>query len=188
MGYFEWCEFDKGEYIECQGRYIKFNGTSDTQISMVRTTQSIPKNSFYFETTIINLGSNLIAIGLTTHIPKSKSIQRPGKIPNTIGLSIRKNSSNLFYDGKSYDYIDLKHGFGQISENGVVGCRVDSFVDQNKLYRLCTFTINGKQVGSPHYLDDKKDLFPSITISSQTEALLYTNFGQEQFIYDQPGK
>ena len=154
---------------------------------MIRTTKSIPKNNFYFETTINKLGSNLIAIGLTTHIPKSKSIQRPGKIPDTIGLSIRKDSSNLFYDGKSYDHVDLKHGFGQISENGVVGCRVESFVDQNKLYRLCNFTINGKQAGSPYYLDDL-ELFPSISISSHREALLYTNFGQEKFIYDGPGK
>ena len=183
--YYEWCYADKCEYIESQGDDLNFIGTDDTQISMIRTTKPISKDNFYFETTITSLGSNFIAIGLTTHVPKSRSILRPGKIRKTIGVTIRSTSSFLFYDEKGYDYIDLMQEFCEAATGAIVGCRVESFSDDETHYRMCSFTYNGKPIGGPYYLEDI-ELYPAITMSS-CGAVLDINFGKHEFTHDQTG-
>ena len=182
---FEWCDPDKGEYIECHGDSLKFIGTEDTEISMIRTLKPIPKENFYFETTITSLGSNFIGIGLTTHVPKSRSILRPGKIRKTIGVTMRQTSSILSYDEKDYDSIDLMQELRQTATGGIVGCMVESFTDDEIRYRICNFTFNGKPIGGPYYLEDI-ELFPAISMSS-CGAALDINFGKHEFTHDQTG-
>ena len=182
---FEWCDTDKGQYIESQGKSLKFIGTEDTQKSMIRTTKPIPKGKFYFESTIRSLGSSFIAIGLTTHVPKSSSIQLPGKIRKTIGIEIGSKYSLLYYDGKCYDYINLMQEIGITAIKGVVGCRVESFTSDEIRYRMCNFTLNGIPIGGPYYLEDI-ELFPAITMSS-CGAVLDINFGKLEFAHDQTG-
>ena len=165
-----------------QHRCIKFLGTEPVaHRSMIKTTKPIPWSDFYFETTLTNLGSSNLAIGLTTHIPEKRSLRFPGKIPKTIGLAVDDKSSELYHGGPSL----FEEGIDPVSSHDILGCKVELIECDRARHRLCSFTINGKPAGNPHYLEDV-ELFPAIMIDSPG-AILDTNFGEKRFYHDPKG-
>ena len=180
--YFQWEETGDEEHIEVEDRRIKFLGTEFMKHrSMIKTTTAIPWSDFYFETSLTNLGSNSVAIGLTTHIPGTRSLRFPGKIPKTIGLAVDDKSSELYHGGPSL----FEEGIDPVSSHDILGCKVELIECDRARHRLCSFTINGKPAGSPRYLEDI-ELFPTIMIDSPG-AILETNFGDKKFIHEPKG-
>ena len=161
---------------------IKFLGTENmTHRSMIKTTKPMPWKDFYFETSITSLGSNSVAIGLTTHIPKKRSLRFPGRICKTASLEVQDKRFSVYF-GSS---IPVEKEYRSASSSDVLGCKVEMISDDTARYRLCTFTINGNPAGTPRYLEDV-ELFPSIMTNSPG-AILDTNFGKKRFYHDPKG-
>ena len=190
---YQWSQVDKGDYIKLQEGTLKFIGTEiGTQRSLVRTIQPLPSSAckFYVEARVIDRGSGTISIGLTTSSPESRNLHIPGKDPGAIGISCLywqntgESAPSWLYYGQSSP---VEENIDPISTNDVLGCHVESIVDNGILsaYRLCSFTINGNPAGQPRYLEDH-ELFPTIMLNSPG-AIVETNFGQKQFIHDAKG-
>ena len=141
----------------------------------------MPWKDFYFETSITSLGSNSVAIGLTTHIPKKRNLRFPGRICKTASLEVQDKRFSVYF-GSS---IPVEKEYRSASSSDVLGCKVEMISDDTARYRLCTFTINGNLAGSSRYLEDV-ELFPAIMINSPG-AILDTNFGEKRFFHDPKG-
>ena len=163
---YQWSKIDRGDYIESDDKIIKFTGTkNDSQTSLVRTTKPIPSKScnIDFEARVVAAGNHLIGIGLTTSSPESRNLRIPGYDAGTIGLlSHAKQILHRLYCGQNseIDRVNLP-----MATNDILGCHIESIVDNNKSYRICHFTINGKTAGRPCYLEEQ-ELYPTIMLNS----------------------
>ena len=140
------------------------------------------------EARVVHRGSGTISIGLTTSSPESRNLHVPGYEPGTIGLSSRivrkageSTDSCIFY-GQSNP---VEEGFKAISTNDILGCAVESIVENGNTYRRCSFTINGNLVGQSRHLEDH-ELFPTIMMNSPG-AIIDTKFAHKQHIHDTKG-
>lgn len=189
-GTLQWSTTDKGDYIEYQNGFIRFTGTTRTQTSLIRTTKPIPSSSsnFYFEVKVVDRGSGSVAIGLTTYLPESRNLRRPGDDPGTIGLtssfytSTGESAFSLIYHGQK---APIEKKVDPIVTDDVLGCHLKCICVHDVCLKICYFKINGKQAGKPRCVEGHV-LFPTIGMNSPG-AVAVSNFGEDDFVHNIKG-
>ena len=130
---------------------------------------------------MVAAGSYVIGIGLTTSSPESRNLRTPGYDPGTIGLLSHPIGHRLFC-GQN---LEIDTVMQPMATNDILGCHVESVVENSKSYIICDFTINGKTAGQPCYLEEH-ELYPTIMLDSPG-AIVETKFNPKAFDHDTKG-
>ena len=160
---------------------ISFIGSEDCD-SNVRTDYAIPKTRkpYYFDVKIISSGDNgEIVIGLTEKPNPVTNDSMPGWDKNTIGY--HGDDGGIYHETETA-LVNVE----TFTSNDVVGCQLKKLIIDDNEYGLCTFTKNGRVLGSGRFIT-WTEMYPTIGLAS-LGAIVQPNLSGTNFLYDFEGK
>ena len=145
---------------------------------LVRSENFIPTSTkrLYFEAKLkcVENQDGFVSIGLVSEMSSSQSL--PGSSSHSYGYH---SNGNIFYDG-------AKECWNQeYSDGDVVGCYVD-FENEILYFTKNGYVVNEPRINRGDSLPFSDMLYPAIGLSSNG-TIVYTNFGEEEFVFDVEG-